>query len=825
MLKNYIKIAWRNLTRNKVSSIINISGLSIGLACVILIGLYVKDEFSYDRSFNDADRIYRVNTDVKVGNETGLSGHTPPPAGAALVKTFPELESYTRIFLPGNEIIQYVANGQKKSINEKSLLSVDSNFLKFFSYKLISGKAEDCLMEASSIVLTQKAVKKYFGDEDAIGKTLIFPEYNKTFKVTGVLADLPATSSLQFDVLISNVGMPPVKRFGWSWIWLQMGTFVKLKPGAATDVNSIKQLESKIPAMIADQAAGAFARVGQPLDEQKKRGDYWKLRLQPIKDVHLYGANIINRYFEQGDIKNVYVFSAVGLFIILLACVNFMNLSTAQSAKRGKEIGIRKVLGSPRKQLIGQFIAEAMLYTVCAAAVAVVLVALVLPAFNQLAGKAISLQVFSDPIAWLSLLFVIVITGLLAGSYPAFFLTSLNPISVLNGSGLFKGKGTDFFTRNALVIFQFTVSTTLIICTIVVYKQLVYSQTKDLGLDKQNVVIINNAERLNISEESLRQELLKMPQVLNASISTGIPSGGSFGDFYTPEVDPNNISKAQNTIALSSYMVDDAFIPTMGMKVQSGRAFSKSFADSASVILNQEAVKQMGWKQPLGKTILYPGNGNQKFTVVGVVKDFNSESLRSQVTPFGFFYTTSQTYRARTSYITVRIKPGDYAQTVAQLQTKWKQFLPDVPFEYSFLDAEFDALYRADQTIGKVFSVFTFLSLTVACLGLLGLAIYTAERRNKEIGIRKVLGASVQNVVQMLSKDFLKLVVIASLIAFPLAWYAMNKWLEDFAYRTTISWWVYGLAAGITVIIALFTISFQSLKAAVANPVKSLRSE
>ncbi|QKJ30090.1 ABC transporter permease [Mucilaginibacter mali] len=825
MIRNYIKIAWRNLTRNKVSSMINISGLAIGLASVILIGLYIKDEFSYDRFFKDTDRIYRVNLDVKVGNDQAVAGHTPPPAGAALTKTFPEIESYTRIFRPGDEVIHFTIKGQKNSLTEKKLLSVDSNFLQFFDYKLLAGNAATCLQDPNALVLTQKAAKKYFGDADPMGKTLVFDEYKQPFKITGVLQDIPTQSSLQFDVLQSNVGMPPIKRFSWSWVWLQMGTYVKLKAGVPHEIADIKRLEAKFPAMMQEQAASAFIRVGQPLDEMKKKGNHWDLHLQPLKDVHLYSGNIFTRYFEQGDIKNVYIFSAVAVFIMLLACVNFMNLSTAQSGKRGKEVGIRKVLGSPRGQLISQFFAEALVYTAFAAVLALGIVIMALPAFNQLSGKALDLSVFYNLSTWASLLLVIAITGLLAGSYPAFFLTSFNPVQVLKGSGLFKTTGGNFLARNSLVVFQFMVSTFLIICTIVVYKQLMYSHTLDIGLDRQNVVIINNADRLGQSEESMRQEILKMPGIVNATITTGIPSGGSFGDFYTPEIDPGNIKRSENTLPLSSYLVDESFMPTLGMRIVDGRAFSKNYADSASVVLNEAAVKQTGWKNAIGKTLVYPGNANQKFTVVGVVKDFNTESLHAEVTPFALFYTTSKTYRIRSSYILIKVKPDNYSATLNQLQSKWKSFLPDTPFEYSFLDAEFDALYRADQTMGKVFSVFTFLSLTVACLGLLGLAIYTAERRTKEIGIRKVLGASVQNVVQMLSKDFLKLVIIASVIAFPLAWYAMNMWLQDFAYRTAISWWVFALAGGLTVVIALLTVSFQSVKAAVANPVKSLRSE
>ncbi|HEY4326746.1 MAG TPA: ABC transporter permease [Mucilaginibacter sp.] len=825
MLKNYITIAWRNLVRNKVSSIINISGLAIGLACVLLIGMYVKDELSYDRFFKDSNRIFRVNIDGKMGNSEFVVGHTPPPAGAALVSNFPEIESYTRLYLPGDEIIHYVNNGQKSSITEKSLLAVDSNFLKVFNYPLVIGDAATCLNGINSIVITQKAAKKYFGNTDPIGKDLIFDEYSKPFTVTAVLKDIPKQSTLQFDILQNTASVPPVKHFNWSWVWLQMATYVKLKPSVAADPASIAKLESKFPKMMALQAASAFKRIGQPWDEFKRKGGHWDLHLQPLTDLHLYSSDVSTRFFAQSDIKYVYIFSAIALFIMLLACVNFMNLSTAQSAKRAKEIGIRKVLGSLRQQLIRQFMVEALIYSLLAAIIAVFIVLLVLPAFNQLSDKTLSAVVFLDLKAWLALLSLVVITGLMAGLYPAFFLTSFKPVSILKGASLFKGSGSGFFTRNALVVFQFTVSTVLIICTIIVYKQLIYNQTKDLGFNKENVLILSNADRLGTREESLRQELLKLPQVANASISTSLPAKNSFMDTYIPETSPAIVNGGENNIALSSFIVDDAFIPTLKLKMVNGRGFSKGFTDSASVILNETAVKQIGWNDPIGKTITYPGGNNVKFTVIGVIKDFNIESFHSNFSPFALFYTTSKTYRIGTSYLTIRIKPGDYGMAINNIQNAWKQFAPDTPFDYSFMDAEFDMLYRSDQTMGKVFSVFTALSIIVACLGLLGLAIYTAERRMKEIGIRKVLGASVQNVVTMLSADFVKLIIIASVIAFPIAWYAMNKWLQSFAFKTEMSWWVFAAATGVTLIIALTTISFRSIKAALNNPVDSLRSE
>ncbi len=388
MLKNYIKITWRNLIRNKVSSIINISGGPLAWLCVLLIGMYVKDELSYDRFFTDSNRIYRVNTHEKIGNDEFTAGHTPPPVGLALVNNFPEIESYTRIYKPGDEIVHYVSNGQKNSLTEKSILSVDSNFLQFFDYKLMEGNRAKCLNGPNSVVLTERAAKKYFGTTSAIGKNLVFDEYSAPFTVTAVLKDLPSQSSLQFDVLQSNVGMPPVKHFNWSWIWLQMGTYVKLKPNIANDAANIQRIENKFPAMIKVQAATAFKRIGQPYDAFIKKGNKYDLSLQPLTDVHLYSADIGSRFINQGDIKYVYIFSAIALFIMLLACVNFMNLATAQSAKRAREVGIRKVLGSKKKQLMAQFLAEAFFYTLFAAVIAIAIVAIILPAFNNLSGRS-----------------------------------------------------------------------------------------------------------------------------------------------------------------------------------------------------------------------------------------------------------------------------------------------------------------------------------------------------------------------------------------------------------------------------------------------------
>jgi putative ABC transport system permease protein len=687
------------------------------------------------------------------------------------------------------------------------------------------GNAATCMLQPHSIVLTESTAKKYFGNENAIGKNLVLDEYNEPFTVTAILKDVPSQSTIQFDLLIPTSACPPVKRFSWSWVWLQMNTYVLFHKNVSTDAASIQKIVNKFPAMVRVQAASAFKRIGQPYDEFIKKGNKWDFFLQPLLDVHLHSANIGTQFlYTLGDIKYVYIFSAIALFIIILACVNFMNLSTAQSATRAKEVGIRKVLGSERKQLIGQFLTEAMLYSFISVFVALMLVVLMLPLFNNVTGKTLEfVNIFNSGI-WLFVLALVVITGLLAGSYPAFYLTSFNPVAVLKG-GVFKKSLSTLFVRNGLVVFQFSISIVLIICTIILFQQLQYSQNKDLGLKKDNVLIIPNAEKMPpVAEETFRQQLATMPGVMHASISTSLPTMKSFGDRYVP--DPTGVKETvANDILLNSFMVDEEFIPTLKVQLLQGRNFSKDFNDSTSVILNETAVKQIGWKEPIGKYMTYPGNGDQRFKVVGVVKDFDVESIRNTMAPFALFHPSSKTYRTGTSYIIASIASEKAKTILGKLEDKWKSFAPETPFEFSFLDKNFEAMYTSEQRMGAVFGVFTTLSILVACLGLFGLSVYTAERRKKEISVRKVLGASVQGLVNLLSKEFVKLVLIAAAIAFPVAWWAMTKWLQDFKYRINIEWWVFAFSAVLAMMIAIITISFQAIKAAVANPVKSLRSE
>lgn len=828
MLKNYLLVAWRNIIRNKTSGIINIAGLAIGIACVILISLYVQDELHFDRFLKNADRIYQVNLDAVMSGEAGYNSNTPPPVGPALQKAFPEIAAYTRFYAygMGNVVISSDANGKTQShFTEKRLLAVDSNFLEVFDYPIKEGDAATCLFKPHSIVITEASAKKYFGNENAIGKNLVLDEYQEPFTVTAVVKDVPSQSTIQFDLLIPVAACPAVKHFSWSWVWRLMNTYVLLNKNTPNDPLSIKKLESKFPAMVRVQAASAFKRIGQPFDEFLKNGGKYDFHLQPLPDVHLYSANIDSPFLTTlGDIKYVYIFSGIALFIIILACVNFMNLSTAQSVTRAKEVGIRKVLGSLKKQLIRQFLTEAMLYSFISTIFALGLVAILLPFFDAITGKTLSfISIFNTGIGVFILLLAI-ITGLLAGSYPAFYLTSFNPVAVLKG-GVFKKNISGLLIRNGLVVFQFTVSIALIICTIILFQQLQFTQTKDLGLKKDNVIIISNAEKMGGgAEETFRQQLTAIPGIAHASISTSIPPQIPFGDVYVP--DPTGIKESLvKDITLSSFMTDEELIPALNIRLIKGRNFSKQFNDSASVILNETAVKQIGWKEPIGNYITYTGHDDQRFKVIGVVKDFNTETLRNEVSPFALFHKSSKTYTTPVSYIVASVQSESMASVLGRLETRWKELAPSVPFEYSFLDKNFEALYRSEQRMGAVFGIFTCLSIIVACLGLFGLSIYTAERRKKEIGVRKVLGASVQSVLNLLSKEFVRLVCIAAIIAFPIAWWSMHVWLESFVYRISIKWWVFAFAAGIALLIAVVTIGFQAFKAAVANPVKSLRSE
>ncbi|HXB92901.1 MAG TPA: ABC transporter permease [Puia sp.] len=825
MLKNYLKTAWRNMQRNKINSILNISGLAIAMACMIIIVMYIKDELSYDRFFTGADHLFQVNMMIADNGVEGTTGgNTAPAVGPTLKSMYPEVESFVRVYRPGDVVVRYEGSARSENFySEKNILAVDSNFLQTFDYKLLEGDAASCLQKTNSVVITEATAKKYFSGANPIGKVLLFDADKKPFTVTAVVKNIPSNTSFQFDMLAPITAYGEVKKRSWNWFWLQVNTWVRLKKNVPVDAGSVAKLEAKFPEMVRTRTFNKD--YGQSYDEFIKKGGKLSFNLLPFTSVHLQAIpmQVPARLTTLSDLKYVYIFSIIALFIFILACVNFMNLSTAQSATRAKEVGIRKVMGSLNTQLVKQFLTEAMLYSFIAIMVGLVLVFLLLNPFNAIAGKSLGFgSIFKGDI-WLFVLGLWLLTGLLAGIYPAFYLTSFNPTEVLKGVKLFKVNIGSLIIRNGLVVFQFTITVVLIICTIIVFQQLKYEQSKDLGLNKENVVVIENTKRLGNNEESFRLALTGTPGVIDASVSSSIPTKGNFGDGYVPE--PAATDKPLlSDIGLSSFMVDNDFVPTLKLQILQGRNFSAAFNDSASVIINETAAKKIGWKEPVGKYLGYPGN-DQRFRVIAVVRDFNIASLHELVEPFALFHTSSKTYNLHTSFISVRLQPGNFNQRIAQIEAAWKSFAPATPFDFSFLDNDFDGLYHSEQRMGTVFGIFTFLSIFVACLGLFGLSLFTAERRRKEIGVRKVLGASVGSVVGLLSKEFLGLVAIATVIAFPLAWFAMNKWLEDFAYRIGISWWIFLISAATAIAIALATVSFQAIKAAVANPVKSLRTE
>lgn len=821
MFSTAIKIAFRNFRKNRLYAVINLSGLAVGLAACWMLMLFVRHELNFDRFLKGSERIYQVQLDGNFAGQTFLTSNTPPPVGATLRQEFADFTDHTRIFQPGDVAIRSEeVGGISHSFTESKLLAVDSNFLEFFSFPVKSGAVRTCLDGLNRVVLTESMAQKYFGDAEPLGQILQLN--NKPYEVTAILVDVPAQSSLQFDFLTSVANYEVVKYFDWSWVWLNVDTYVKTR-APLTD-QRLKALHALFPAMVKKNAASAFRRIGQPIDVFLKNGGKWDFKLKPLEDVHLYSAGVQGRVTTLGSIREVYVYGTVGLLIILMACVNFMNISTARSGQRAREVGVRKALGSGSRALITQFLTESTVYGFGAGVLALALLYLCLPLFSQIIATPLQIStLFSGWPGALALLLPIGV-GLLSGSYPALFLSRFNIVKVIKGS-IPVLSGRQVWIRGGLVVFQFTISIALITCTIIVFQQLSYTRNKEIGLNQENVLLIRNAQRLEGKEEVFRQQISDQPEVINASWSTDVPTSGYFGDFYVPEagLDGDRVSK---DLVLSSYMVDYDFAPTMDIKIVQGRNFSQDFrSDSAAVILNETAVKSAGWKDPIGKYINYPGGDYQRFKVIGVMKDFNTQSFRLAIEPFALFHHSSKSYTLPYSYISVRVKPGQEKALISNLESRWKAIAPGAPLDYTFLDAAFAAQYRSEQKLGKVLSGFTGLAIFIACLGLLGLIAFAVEQRTKEIGIRKVLGASVAGIVGLLSRDLLRLVLMAVVIAVPLAWYAMNQWLQDFAYRVPMQWWFFALAGGMALLIAFLTIGWQSVRAALSNPVESLKSE
>jgi putative ABC transport system permease protein len=805
MIQTYFKTAWRNLVKNKAFSFINILGLSIGISVCFIILLFVQDELTYDRFNVNADRIVRIQFKANINGGKILEVNVMPPVAQAVKSDYPEVEAATRLRIYGTPKITY---GDKK-FNEGSFAYADANFFTVFTGSFVKGDAATALQQPNSVVVTTEMAKKYFGEEDPIGRVLTFTSNeNALYKVTGVMETMPANAHFHFDMLGSMESLPEAKSA--TWMASNFFTYLLLKKG--TDY---KKLEAKLPNMVEKYMGPQILQaMGMSLSQFRTKGNELGFALMPLTDIHLHSAS--NFELEPGgDERYVYIFGAIALFMLIIAAINFVNLSTAGASKRAKEVGVRKVLGSGKMQLIKQFLIESVLLTFIALLISFLLIQLALPVFNDLSGKNLQPGFSIKPIAMLVSLGLLV--GLLAGIYPAFYLSSFKPIAILKGR--LNAGNKSIGLRSGLVVFQFFISVSLIVGTIVVYQQMKFIRNINLGYNKEQLLVIPNSWALGKNETVFKQQLLQDSRVVNITSSAYRPAGptNSNNSMIYPDGNENKVSRVLR------YDVDEQYIPTLGMELASGRNFSKEMAtDSLSVIINEVAARSFGWgNNATGHSITWLNDnqgGKMNFHVIGVVKDFHFKSLHEAITPL------IMTLQPESGFI-IKVKPGDATGLLSSMKMQWAKYNTEEPFTYAFMDDLYDKMYSAEEKSGRILNIFAVLTILVACLGLFGLATYTAEQRTKEIGIRKVLGASVSQVTNMLSKEFLKLVLIACVIAFPLSWWAMHSWLQDFVYRIDISWWVFVLAAGVALLIALFTVSFQAIKAALANPVKSLRAE
>lgn len=789
MIRNYFKIALRNLLKSKTFSGINVLGLALGMACSLMIMLWIRDERAVDAFHANKDQLYRIYMREYFSGKVQGVIWTPGPLAEELKKSVPEIEMST----PFSWTIQQTFSVGSK-IHKEATNWASGDFFKMFSYKLLQGTPEAALRDRGSIAISRDMAEAFFGSpEAAIGKAIRY-DNRKEMTVSAVFENVGANSSLKFDCLMTWDAY--VDDNGWAKDWGNTDplTFFKLRKDA--------------------DPAKVEVKMRRLLDKTNRDGGKpykTQLAMQPFHEYYL-NSNIKDAKMDGGRIEYVQLFSFVAVFILLIACINFMNLATARSSRRAKEVGVRKVVGAMRSMLAGQFMGEALLIAGLSAALAVVLVALLLPAFNSLTSKQMVLP-WSEPLFWGVIAGLLAATGLLAGSYPALFLSSLNPVRILKGALKFDSRSV--WVRQGLVVFQFGLSVILIVGMIVIYRQVGFVQNKNLGFDRENLVYFPIEGELFNKFDPLKEQLTQVPGIKQVSHMTATPASNSNGtDGITwPGSDPNN------QVRFTPVGVGYDFTKTMNLRMADGRDFSKSFpTDSSGVIVNETAVKVMGLKDPVGREINW---GKTKVRIVGVLKDFHFQSLHNAIRPLIAYLGARQPQGS----VVVRIQAGKTPETLAAMERICKKLNPNVPFTYAFTDQEYARQYQSEQVVGKLAGYFASLAIFISCLGLFGLAAFTAEQRTKEIGVRKVLGASIAGIVGLLSRDFLRLVVMAIVLASPVAWYIMRQWLQGFAYQIDIEWWMFALAGIIAVLIAVFTISFQSIRAAMVNPVRSLRSE
>ena len=813
MLRNFFRVAIRSLIKQKVFSLINIVGFAVSMAACLLILLYVQHEVSYDNFNAKAERIYKVALERIYPEHRTFYGIIPHSFAYAIKKDFPEVEHTMMMGGPFNRtVVTYKASASEtKSFEEDGFALVDSTFFEFFNIEMVKGDKQTALSKDRQIVITEAIALKYFGLEDPIGK--ILGGDNGEFTVSGVCKAMPANSHLSFNFLAPLKGNPFFQREVYTSFSAHV--YVMLKPGA-----DAKALEAKFPQIVDTYAAPQIERnLGKSWEDYKKAGNGYRYWLQPLTSIHLDPTNIENTITPSGNGDYVKILGYVALLILVIACINFMNLATARSAERAREVGVRKTMGSPKSQLIYQFLTESILVAIVATGLAVALAYLLLPQFNSLSQK--HLQLTFDSTLVLTLIGFALLVGVLAGLYPAFVLSSFNPVVVMKGN--FSGGARGAWMRNGLVVFQFMISIVLIVGTLVVGQQMRFMQNKNLGFNKDQVIYLERAFTLEGKLQTFTNELRDNPSIKAVGVTSAMV--GRQGDFFGEQFQPEGSTEV---LTVKTMVADDYFSQMIDFQIKDGRFFAEGTNDSLHILLNETAVKTLGLQDPVGRRLTSATDNNdgskttRTFTVVGVVKDFHFQSLRDEITPLVIF---SNEFLRFNGFITIRVKPENVQSTLAQIETRWKTLVPGQPFRYSFLDDNIQREYAEEKRSGQLFSAFSGLAIIIACVGLFGLSAYTASLRTKEIGVRKVLGASVAGVTVLLSKDFTKLVLIAFVLATPVSWWLMNNWLQSFAYRIMPGVGSFLLAGAAALSIAWLTVSYQSIKAALVNPVKSLRSE
>jgi putative ABC transport system permease protein len=816
MLKNYLTIAFRNLRKQSFYSIINITGLAVGIASCLVIVLYIFNELSYDKYNTNADRIYRIDSEILFNGNHLQMVTASAPMGPAMKEVYPEVENMARIREEGTMLVKRSLD----NIRETNVVYADSTIFNVLTIPLTSGNPKTALVEPNTLVLSESTAAKLFpNNEDPIGQTLILDNQHN-FKITGVYKDIPRESHFHFSMMLSMEGYEASRSD--EWLSHNFVTYLLLRDGA-----SAQELQAKFPKLIDIHVTPMLKQMLGPdvdMDAFLQAGNKLDYTLRPLLDIHLH-SDLSGEFEPNSDITYVYLFGAVALFILLIACINFMNLSTARSANRAKEVGMRKVMGSLRLHLVNQFLMESILLSLFAFVIALLLAYLAMPFFNDLAGRQITIP-WTNP-AFVTIVFgVSILIGIFAGTYPAFFLSAFRPINVLKGNMALGMKSG--LIRSGLVVFQFSISIILIIGTFTVQQQLSYIQQKKIGFNKDQVIVIQDAYAMGDQLQSFKDEVIKSAAITNGSISGFLPVAGTSrnDNVYWPEgTDPSQ----NNMVSLQVWSVDQDYVPTLGMEIIDGRNFSRDFpSDSGAVIINEAALKMFNFTEdPIGKKIATFGGGmgpdgkpnSVSFQVIGTLKDFHFESLKQSITPVALFL------RKSTSRISFRFEAANTQDVINTIQNTWARMAPGQPFQYTFLDQAFGKMYDSEQRLGKIFAVFAGLAILVASLGLFALTSFTAEQRNKEIGIRKVLGASVSSIVMLLSKEFGKLIIVAFILSVPIAWYAVNWWLESYMYKVEVGVLVYLLAGLASFLIAWITMGYQSMKAASSNPIDALRSE